>query len=93
MPLIACSTALNWTSCSVNWLASSGESGARLPDGLYRVDVVANDAAGKAVPVRTTIRGLVDGVEIAGDRLLLSVEGVLMPLESITAIYRPQPGA
>jgi flagellar basal-body rod modification protein FlgD len=77
---------------SVVW-DDRGESGARLPDGLYRVDVVASDAAGKAVPVKTTIRGLVDGVEIAGDRLLLSVEGVLMPLESITAIYRPQPGA
>jgi flagellar basal-body rod modification protein FlgD len=77
---------------SVVW-DGRGESGARLPDGLYRVDVVASDAAGKAVPVTTTIRGLVDGVEIAGDRLLLSVEGVLMPLESITAIYRPQPGA
>ena len=77
---------------SVAWDGRS-QSGAQLPDGLYRVDVMASDAAGQAVPVTTTIRGLVDGVEIAGDRLLLSIDGVLMPLESITAIYRPQPGA
>jgi flagellar basal-body rod modification protein FlgD len=77
---------------SVAWDGRS-QSGAPLPDGLYRVDVVASDAAGKAVPVTTTVRGVVDGVEIDGDRLLLSIDGVLMPLESITAIYRPQPGA
>jgi flagellar basal-body rod modification protein FlgD len=77
---------------SVAWDGRS-HSGAALPDGLYRVDVVASDAAGQAVPVTTTIRGLVDGVEVDGDRLLLSIDGVLMPLESITAIYRPQAGA
>jgi flagellar basal-body rod modification protein FlgD len=77
---------------SVAWDGRS-QSGAALPDGLYRVEVVASDAAGQAVPVTTTIRGLVDGVEIDGDRVLLSINGVLMPLESITAIYRPQPAA
>ena len=77
---------------SVVWDGRS-QSGAPMPDGLYRVEVAASDAAGQAVPVTTTIRGLVDGVEIAGDRLLLSIAGVLMPLESITAIYRPQPSA
>ena len=77
---------------SLAWNGQS-DSGAPLPDGLYRFEVVASDAAGQALPATTAIRGLVDGVEIDGARLLLSIEGVLMPLESITAIYRPQPGA
>jgi flagellar basal-body rod modification protein FlgD len=77
---------------TVAWNGQS-RSGAPLPDGLYRVEVMASNAAGEPLPVRTTIRGLVDGVEIDGDRLMLSIAGVLMPLASITSIYRPQPSA
>lgn len=77
---------------SVDWNGQS-QAGAPLPPGLYRVEVVASDAAGQAVPVTTTIRGVVDGVEVDGDRLMLSVDGVLMPLDSITSIYRPQASA
>jgi flagellar basal-body rod modification protein FlgD len=77
---------------SLDWNGQS-QSGAPLPAGLYRVEVVASDPTGQAVPVTTTIRGMVDGVEIDGDRLMLSVDGVLMPLDSITSIYRPQASA
>jgi flagellar basal-body rod modification protein FlgD len=77
---------------SLDWNAQ-GQSGAPLPAGLYRVEVVASDAAGQAVPVTTTIRGMVDGVEIDGDRLMLSIDGVLMPLDSIISIHRPQASA
>jgi flagellar basal-body rod modification protein FlgD len=74
---------------SLDWNGRS-QNGAPLPAGLYRVEVAASDTAGQAVPVTTTIRGVVDGVEIDGDRLMLSIDGVLMPLDSITSIYRPQ---
>jgi flagellar basal-body rod modification protein FlgD len=77
---------------SLDWNAQ-GQSGAPLPAGLYRVEIVASDAAGQAVPVTTTIRGMVDGVEIDGDRLMLSIDGVLMPLDSIISIHRPQASA
>jgi flagellar basal-body rod modification protein FlgD len=76
---------------SVPW-DGRAPNGTALAEGLYRFDVLASDAAGGPVPVTTTIRGVVDGVEIDGERLLLSVEGVLLPTESISAIYRPQPG-
>ena len=64
------------------------QAGARLPDGLYRVEVAAS-ATGAAVPVSTTIAGVVDGVELQGDRLMLSVAGVLLPLDAVAAIRRP----
>jgi flagellar basal-body rod modification protein FlgD len=67
------------------------QAGARLPDGLYRVEVAAGDGAGAAVPVSTTIAGVVDGVELQGDRLMLSVAGVLLPLDAVTTIRRPAP--
>lgn len=77
---------------SVPWDGRAA-SGAALPDGLYSFNVVAMDAAGEAVPVTTSIRGVVDGVELNGERLLLSVAGVLIPSTSISAIYRPQTDA
>jgi flagellar basal-body rod modification protein FlgD len=65
------------------------QNGTRLPEGLYRIEVQALDAAGESVPVDTTIAGAVDGVELIGERLMLSVEGVLLPVEALTAIRRP----
>jgi flagellar basal-body rod modification protein FlgD len=65
------------------------QAGAQLPDGLYRVEVAAESTAGAPVPVSTTIAGVVDGVELQGDRLMLSVAGVLLPLDAVTTIRRP----
>jgi flagellar basal-body rod modification protein FlgD len=65
------------------------QAGARLPDGLYRVEVAAKSTAGTAGPVSTTITGVVDGVELQGDRLMLSVAGVLLPLDAVSTIRRP----
>jgi flagellar basal-body rod modification protein FlgD len=65
------------------------QGGRQLPEGLYRVEVRASDAAGAPVPVSTTVSGIVDGVELLGQRLMLSVDGVLLPLDAITTIRRP----
>ena len=81
-PAAAGSHAIAWDGRAPN--------GARLPAGDYRFEVVASDAAGQRLPVTTNIRGQVDGVEIDGERLLLSVDGVLLPADSVSAIYRPQ---
>jgi flagellar basal-body rod modification protein FlgD len=80
-PAAAGSHAIAWDGRAPN--------GARLPAGDYRFEVVASDAAGQRLPVATNIRGQVDGVEIDGERLLLSVDGVLLPADSVSAIYRP----
>ncbi len=64
--------------------------GQRRPAGLYRIEIDARTADGEALPVATTLSGIVDGVEMSGERLLLSVEGVLVPLDAINVIRRPQ---
>jgi flagellar basal-body rod modification protein FlgD len=76
---------------TVDW-DGRDSTGARLPEGLYRVEVHAIDSAGQSVPADTTIAGTVDGVELIGERLMLSVQGVLLPPEALTAIRRPLAG-
>lgn len=77
----------NAGSHSLSW-DGVGNSGERLPEGLYRVEVAAQDETGEPIPVSTTISGVVDGVEIDGDRLMLSLGGVLLPLDAVTVVRR-----
>ena len=77
---------------SVAW-DGRDQSGQPLSEGLYRVDVAARNAAGEPVTVGTSVRGTVDGVELMNDKVMLSVDGVLLPLDSVTSIRRPQTGA
>jgi flagellar basal-body rod modification protein FlgD len=76
---------------SVAW-DGRDQSGQPLPQGLYRVEVAAKNAAGEPVTVATAVRGTVDGVELQDDKVFLSVDGVLLPLDSVTSIHRPQTG-
>lgn len=65
-------------------------NGRRAPSGLYRVEIAATDRNGVPVAVERSINGTVVGVEFAGDgRMMISVGGVLIPVESITALRRP----
>jgi flagellar basal-body rod modification protein FlgD len=77
---------------SLAWdgLSTAGE---RLPPGLYRVEVVALDQAGAAVPATTRTAGTVEAVEIADGQLLLSVDGVMVPVAALTRISRPAAAA
>ncbi len=63
-----------------------GDDGVRRTDGSYKVEILAQSAAGTPVAAGTTITGVVDGVEMDGAETLLSVDGVLMPLERISAV-------
>jgi flagellar basal-body rod modification protein FlgD len=77
---------------SVAW-DGRDQNGQPLPQGLYRVEIAAKDAAGQPITVGTTVRGVVDGVEMMDDKVFLSVDGVLLPLDSVTSIHRPQANA
>ncbi|HET6520745.1 MAG TPA: flagellar hook capping FlgD N-terminal domain-containing protein [Geminicoccaceae bacterium] len=65
--------------------------GGRAPEGPYRIEVTAVDAKGAAVAADTTVRGVVDGVEIGAGGVALSVNGAVVPLGAVTAIRRPTP--
>lgn len=67
-----------------------GDNGRQHTDGAYKIEVVAADALGSPVSASTRISGIVDGVEIDGAGTLLSVDGVLMPVEQIAAIRKPK---
>ena len=66
-----------------------GDDGVQRTDGSYKIEVLAQSADGEPVPASTTISGVVDGVEMDGTETMLSVDGVLMTLEQITAIRTP----
>jgi flagellar basal-body rod modification protein FlgD len=66
-----------------------GASGVRQPPGQYRIEITARDATGEPVPASTAVAGVVDAVETTGERIMLSVDGVLVPLDALTAIRRP----
>jgi flagellar basal-body rod modification protein FlgD len=77
---------------SVAW-DGRDQTGQPLPQGLYRVDIAAKDATGQPVTAGTTVRGVVDGVEMMDNQVFLSVNGVLLPLDSVTSIRRPDANA
>ncbi|MDH3661238.1 MAG: flagellar biosynthesis protein FlgD [Alphaproteobacteria bacterium] len=63
-----------------------GDDGVRHTDGSYKVEVLAQSAAGTPVAANTTISGIVDGVEIDGAETMLSVDGILMSMDRISAV-------
>ena len=63
-----------------------GDNGVQHTDGSYKVEVLAQSAAGTPVEASTTISGIVDGVEMNGAETMLSVDGVLIPLERVSAV-------
>lgn len=66
-----------------------GDDGVQRTEGSFKVEVLAQDSAGAAVPSSTMVGGIVDGVELSGAETLLSVDGVLMSLQQISAIRTP----
>ncbi|MGI9436891.1 MAG: flagellar hook assembly protein FlgD [Geminicoccaceae bacterium] len=66
-----------------------GDDGVRHSEGAFKIDVVAENATGDPVEASTMITGLVDGVEFGDGQTLLSVDGVLMPLDRVTAVRTP----
>jgi len=60
-------------SYTLDW-DGKGQKGAVLPDGRYYFDVVARDGAGYEVPVNTSIRGRITGLDFEGGITMLVLE-------------------
>ncbi|WP_404401841.1 flagellar hook assembly protein FlgD [Pelagibacterium halotolerans] len=61
-------------------------SGAVLTSGKYTITIDARDADGKAIDVTTKMKGVVESVDVSGTEPYLIVNGLRLPLSSITEI-------
>jgi len=65
--------------------------GNRMPAGTYRFAVVAQDAAGASVAVRTQLQGLVSGTTYENGAAYLVVDGQRVALADVVAVKAPTP--
>ncbi len=61
-------------------------SGNPSPNGLYSITVEAKDAEDNFVKATTTVKGIVDGVDLTSNEPLLKVNGTTIKLSSVKAI-------
>lgn len=66
-------------------------AGRPLPAGHYRLEAEGIGPGGAPLAVETTISGRVDGIELAGERLLLSVEGALVAMDAVRTVRAAAP--
>lgn len=64
--------------------------GRELPDGYYTIEITALTAGGNALNTQTYVRGLVDGFERVNGENLLTINGLLMPIENVQAVGLPE---
>ncbi|MGI9451921.1 MAG: flagellar hook assembly protein FlgD [Geminicoccaceae bacterium] len=73
---------------SVTW-DGLGDNGHQYSDGSFKISILAETSAGEPVTAKTSISGVVDGVELNEGQTMLSVDGVLMPINQIIAVRAP----
>jgi len=66
-------------------------TGAIAPDGLYTIQITAQDAAAQSVAVSTQYTGTVTGVDLSGSQPLLQVGSSYLTVSQIRSIQRPGP--
>ena len=65
-------------------------SGRQLADGgPYTLKVTAKDTSGTAVTSKTSVQGLVTGVEQVDGKTLITINGAKVPWETVTSISQP----
>ncbi len=69
----------------------TGVNGVTQPDGIYTVTVSARAADDKLIPVTTRISGRVTGVETMDGNILLTVNGVGVPIEDVVSVVEATP--
>lgn len=78
------------STAGLNQMIWDGRDNTGLPvaAGDYRVVVTAVDAGGSPIEASSRISGLVDGVELLGEQMMVSIGGVLVPRDLVVAIRR-----
>ena len=62
------------------------DAGNAVPDGLYSITVEAKDVDDNFVSATTTVKGVVEGVDLTSNEPLLRVNGTTVKLSSVRAI-------
>ncbi|MBL0931238.1 MAG: flagellar hook assembly protein FlgD [Alphaproteobacteria bacterium] len=75
---------------AVEWNGTS-DTGAQVPDGDYKVEVVAQNAAAQNITVKTVITGVVSDVRFINGTTMLTVDGVTLPLSQLGAVRGTAP--
>jgi flagellar basal-body rod modification protein FlgD len=70
---------------AVEWNGTS-DTGAKLADGDYKVEVVAQNAATQNITVKTVITGVVSDVRFINGTTMLTVDGVTLPMSQLGAV-------
>lgn len=70
-----------------------GTDGSQLPDGNYKLSIVAKDASGKDVAVTTEVRGVVDSADLTASPVTLTIGGQPYTINQIKRVVRPTSAA
>ena len=70
---------------SFSWDGTTSTGSTAAP-GNYSLTVTARDAAENAIPVKVSVRGVVDGVDTSGDIPVLLVNGARFSVDDVTEI-------
>ncbi|XBQ16602.1 MAG: flagellar hook assembly protein FlgD [Oceanicaulis sp.] len=61
-------------------------AGNTLPDGVYRIDVIAKDAEGQRMDVPVRVTGRATGVDMSGDEVVVEIGGLRVPAGRVVAV-------
>jgi flagellar basal-body rod modification protein FlgD len=67
--------------------------GLQLPDGKYSVVVSAADKDGQPIDAETYTIGIADGADSSGDSIMVTINGINVPLEDVLTVKAAAPGA
>ncbi|WP_019962264.1 flagellar hook assembly protein FlgD [Woodsholea maritima] len=62
------------------------EKGQRLPEGVYRIEIVSKDAEGNAIETDTRTEGVVTGVDLSGSQVYVEIGETKIPLGLVVGI-------
>jgi flagellar basal-body rod modification protein FlgD len=75
------------TSTKYNWDGSQTVGG-KAASGVYKLQVQAFDAQGKAVSAQTDIMGTVDGIDLTGSEPVLKIGDILVPMSLVKTVAK-----
>jgi flagellar basal-body rod modification protein FlgD len=65
------------------------DKGQAAPEGDYTLEVNAFDKDGGEITATTLVKGVVTGVDLSGSEVMLSINGVQVPLSKLLAVNTP----